>query len=207
MGGVVKCNPIRWSLWSLIGKISCICNTISTRFLVVMKEVFAVMLVICSLLFQWLTRCCLGANACRCWICARLRPKDLNTQVPLARPVKSDNPICSEAALLSAMVIASYSEMFQITHKQIGRDQIIHLPVRNKIENIGSLYCRPQCCDHFEWETRNSHERKSFAPTAWWLMTSRTESTGGDINCVRWIKKRDLKSTPGFNWSSGSGAQ
>ena len=54
---------------------------------------------------------------------------------------------------------------------------------------------------------RNSHERKSFAPTAWWLMTSRTESSGGDINCVRWIKKRDLKSTPGFNWSSGSGAQ
>ena len=39
---------------------------------------------------------------------------------PVGMTLNSDNRTCSEAAPQSAMVIASYSEMFQITHQQTG---------------------------------------------------------------------------------------
>nr|QJE49263.1 vitellogenin receptor [Diaphanosoma celebensis] len=62
---------------------------------------------------------------------------------PVGMALNSDNRTCSVTVRQSSIIIASFTEMLQVTHQQIGRDRVVHLPVRSNLENIGAVVYNP----------------------------------------------------------------
>jgi len=80
-----------------------------------------------------------------CWhvICSHLcllSPSEVGYRCacPVGMSLNSDNRTCDQVSSQSSIVIATYSQLFQVTHHQIGRDSIVHLPTRD-LDNIGAL--------------------------------------------------------------------
>ena len=62
---------------------------------------------------------------------------------PIGLKLNSDNRTCdSNSVQEPSIIIASYMDLFQVTHHQIGKDSIVHLPTRS-LENVGALAFNP----------------------------------------------------------------
>ena len=62
---------------------------------------------------------------------------------PHGMTLNPNNRTCDPIlGLQSSVIIATYTDLYQLTHHQIGRDSIIHLPTR-MMENIGALAFNP----------------------------------------------------------------
>ncbi|KAK4005331.1 hypothetical protein OUZ56_007048 [Daphnia magna] len=88
------------------------------------------------------------SNPCRNIICSHLCLLSPSVQgfrcaCPVGMTLNKDNRTCdSISSHESSIVIATYTDIFRLTHHQIGKDSITRLPTRN-VENIGALAFNP----------------------------------------------------------------
>lgn len=85
-----------------------------------------------------------------CWnvICSHLcllspDPLGFKCACPHGMTLNPNNRTCdSVSGLQPSVVIATYTDLYQVTHHQIGRDSVMHLPTR-VLDNIGALAFNP----------------------------------------------------------------
>ena len=87
-------------------------------------------------------------NPCRNVFCSHLcllapSKEGFKCACPTGMMLNRDNRTCdNNAAQTSSIVIATFTDIYRLTHHQIGKDSIIRLPTRN-VENIGALAFNP----------------------------------------------------------------
>lgn len=70
-------------------------------------------------------------------------PSAFRCACPLGQRLDADQRTCRPSSASSAaLVIATYAEMFQVTHQQIGKDSVVHLPTRG-LDNMGAVAYNP----------------------------------------------------------------
>jgi hypothetical protein len=87
-------------------------------------------------------------DPCRNVICSHLcllspTVQGYKCSCPVGMTLNKDGRTCeSISAHESSIVIATFSDIYRLTHHQIGKDSILRLPTRN-VENIGALAYNP----------------------------------------------------------------
>jgi hypothetical protein len=87
-------------------------------------------------------------NPCRNVICSHLcllspTVQGYKCSCPVGMTLNKDGRTCeSISAHESSIVIATFSDIYRLTHHQIGKDSILRLPTRD-VENIGALAFNP----------------------------------------------------------------